>query len=416
MAAVEQSIEAKLALGRHAEVIGRAGAARRRAPVQGAAARAADARALPRRPPGGRPPGLPGRAPGAGRGARASSPASGCGSSRRRCWRRTPAGGAGAGSRARAGHRGAEAAPAAAPADAPERGRDVPDDRHRALVGAVGGGCGRDGGVARPARRADRARRRGARRPAPEDEGGGRLDPQRVPARVRRARVRGRPARVAGRRDVARRPRPACARGPPHRRGARARRRLLRPRAQQGRPRCAGSRTAARRCSRRPPGSWCTTGSRPAPSSWTWARTSCATCRARSGCSSCALQERCALAAGRAAKDPQDRHGPVRGLSRRARTRSWTPRRAGGSARRRSPARARCSSVMGPRVDDYPGDVVMAVFGVPAAARGRRAARGAGGGRAAPHASGPHAHRRGDRRGDRRARGPGALRSRRATR
>ena len=62
VAAVEQLIEAKLALGRHAEVVGQLETLIAGAPVPRAAARAADARAVPLRPAGRRPPGLPGRA------------------------------------------------------------------------------------------------------------------------------------------------------------------------------------------------------------------------------------------------------------------------------------------------------------------------------------------------------------------
>ena len=87
---MEQLIEAKLALGRHAEVVERAGGADRRVPLPRAPARAADARALPLRPPGGRAAGLPGRAPEAGRASWGSSRASGCASSSGRYSRRTP--------------------------------------------------------------------------------------------------------------------------------------------------------------------------------------------------------------------------------------------------------------------------------------------------------------------------------------
>ena len=50
-------------------------------------------------------------------------------------------------------------------------GGDVPADGHRGLVGPVGGGCGRDGGGARAARRADRAHRGRTRRAAAEGKG-----------------------------------------------------------------------------------------------------------------------------------------------------------------------------------------------------------------------------------------------------
>ena len=154
---VEQLIEAKLALGRHAEVIGGARGARRRAPLPRAAARAADARPLPRRPPGGRAPGLPERAPPARRGARDRA---------RRAPARAGARGAGAGPRARAGScRSASRTPRARAGTrgagrAADRRRHLPAHGHRALVGAVGGGPGRDGRRARVPRRADRPHRR----------------------------------------------------------------------------------------------------------------------------------------------------------------------------------------------------------------------------------------------------------------
>ena len=83
----------ELALGGHAEVVGRARGAHRRAPVPRAPARPAHARPLPLRPPGRGAAGLPGRPPRARRGA---------GHRAGRAAARARARGAGAGSRARA--------------------------------------------------------------------------------------------------------------------------------------------------------------------------------------------------------------------------------------------------------------------------------------------------------------------------
>ena len=67
--ALELLVEAKLALGRHAEVITQLEALIGDHPYRERLRGAADAGALPLRPPGRRARGLPGRAPGAGRGA-----------------------------------------------------------------------------------------------------------------------------------------------------------------------------------------------------------------------------------------------------------------------------------------------------------------------------------------------------------
>ena len=69
VAALEQLVEAKLALGAPCRAGGAAGGADRRASVPGAPAGAADAGPLPLGPPGRRAAGLPGRAQDAGRGA-----------------------------------------------------------------------------------------------------------------------------------------------------------------------------------------------------------------------------------------------------------------------------------------------------------------------------------------------------------
>ena len=71
LAALEERLDVDLALGRARGGRGRARGAGRRAPVPRAAARAADARALPRGPPGRRARGLPARPRRARRGARA---------------------------------------------------------------------------------------------------------------------------------------------------------------------------------------------------------------------------------------------------------------------------------------------------------------------------------------------------------
>ena len=70
LAAVEVRVEADLAAGRHAELVGELQQLTSRAPVARAAARAADARALSQRPPGRRAGGLPPRPRGPRRAAR----------------------------------------------------------------------------------------------------------------------------------------------------------------------------------------------------------------------------------------------------------------------------------------------------------------------------------------------------------
>lgn len=57
--------------------------------------------------------------------------------------------------------------------DPPDRGADVRHVRHRGLDGALGHTAGGDGARARPPLRADRPRRRGARRPLPGIDGRG---------------------------------------------------------------------------------------------------------------------------------------------------------------------------------------------------------------------------------------------------
>ena len=69
VAALEQLFEARLALGRHADVVGQLETSDRRAPLPGRPARAADAGAVSLRPAGRRAAGLPRRAPDIDRGA-----------------------------------------------------------------------------------------------------------------------------------------------------------------------------------------------------------------------------------------------------------------------------------------------------------------------------------------------------------
>ena len=154
--ALEQLIEARLALGAHAEVVGQLETLIAEHPYRAPAGPAAGP--LPLRPAGRRAAGLPGRTPPTGRGARhragrapararASHPGArprvgGLSRARRRGWR-----GSGAWARRAAHGRG-----------------DLPAHRYRGLVGPMGGGSRRNGGGARDARRADRKHRAGPRR------------------------------------------------------------------------------------------------------------------------------------------------------------------------------------------------------------------------------------------------------------
>ena len=155
--------------------------------------------------------------------------------------------GAGDGSRAAPGDAGRarRAAARRLGGDAADGRDDVLPVGHRRLDGAVGARSRRDGGGARPPRRAHRERRGVARRPLPQVQGRGRRDVLGVRVGVRRGATRRspRPARSApsnGRSDCEHR-------GPlrdPHRRGRAARRRLLRP---DGQPRGARARAGRRR-------------------------------------------------------------------------------------------------------------------------------------------------------------------------
>ena len=86
LAALEERIDADLALGRHARARRRARGARRRGPAPRAPAGPADARALPLRPPGGGARGLPRRAPRCSTRSSASSPGSPCSGWSGRSW------------------------------------------------------------------------------------------------------------------------------------------------------------------------------------------------------------------------------------------------------------------------------------------------------------------------------------------
>ena len=222
-------------------------------------------------------------------------------------------------------------------------------------------------------RRADRALRREPPRPAAEDEGRGRFHAHGLPARVGRARVRGRAARVAGRCDLARatstlRVRVALHTGEANERGGDyfgpALNRTARLRAIAD-----GGTTLLSQATRElvhdhlPP----------APSSWTSARTSCATCCAPSGSSSCARPTRRGAHAGTAARDPQDRHRivrvpggqPGRRADPEARRRESAPGASGCAHGVRAIRRRRSRPVSGRRAD---GGLRRA-----ATARGRRA-------------------------------------------
>ncbi len=186
----------------------------RRASLSRAPACPVDAGPVPLRAPGRCAPGLPGRAHGPWSKSWGSSPASVCGNWSEPILAQDPA----------------LAAPAAAPPGGrrgrtrPRRsangGGHLPADRHRGLVGPVGGGCRRDGGCARAARRPDRASRERTRRAAAEGKGRGRRDADGIPARLRRRGLRGGAPADAPRRRMARRARPARAGGAAHRRGA----------------------------------------------------------------------------------------------------------------------------------------------------------------------------------------------------
>ena len=159
VAALEQLIDAKLALGRHVEVVGQLEALIDEHPFRERLRGAADARALPRRPPGGRASGLPERPQDSSSRSSGSSRASACGSWSARCSRRTP----------RSSRRLLRGAGARAEEPPPARRRrgagvELPTGVVTFLLtdiegssGAVGGRRRRDGRRARAPRRADRA-------------------------------------------------------------------------------------------------------------------------------------------------------------------------------------------------------------------------------------------------------------------
>ena len=176
-----------------------------------------------------------------------------------------------------------------------------------------------DGGSARTPRPGDRAHRGRTPRAAAEGQGRGRRDADGVPARVRRGGLCRRASGGPGRRLVARRARPACARRAAQRRGARARRRLLRPGIEPRRQVAgAGARRHDRDVAKRRRRSFTIACLR----MWRWstsAGTSCAACRGQRTCSSCVRSAR-----------PASRRS-----ARRARWSPGHPMRWVGCARRR---------------------------------------------------------------------------------
>ena len=188
-------------------------------------------------PPAGVLPDLGGHRPGAGRAARGRDPA--------RAGDRS-------GAAARDAGRARRAAARRLGADAADRRAHVLHVGHRGLDGAVGARPGGDGRGARPPRRADRRRRRGARRPLPRSRWARATRPCRCSTRRRDA-VAG--ARSPRTRALGAEPWPdglriAVALRAAHRRGRAARRRLLRPTRQPRGARARRRPTAARSCSR----------------------------------------------------------------------------------------------------------------------------------------------------------------------
>src|SRR5215217_6828650 len=142
VAAIGELVDARLALGRHPEVV-----AQLEPPGRGAA-------------------GLPGRQANAGRGARDRAERAAARARAGDPRPRSGARGAGPEARDRRGSRGLVSTGGAA-----HRGSDVPADGHRGLVGPVGVGCRGDGCCARAARRADRGHRGRTRGITAEGEG-----------------------------------------------------------------------------------------------------------------------------------------------------------------------------------------------------------------------------------------------------
>ena len=261
---------------------------------------------------------------------------------------------------------GAAAAPHGAPTRAADRRRDVPAHGHRGLVGALGGGSGGDGRLARAPRRDHRGCTQGARRPAAEVTGGGRLHAHVFPrasdalacaAELRNVAWRG----LGGRRS-------SCASGsrstPARRTSATAtisarrqpRREAEGARGRRGHPAVAGHggdrpRPAARGHgadrSRQP------RAARPvAPERVFELRDGGRTAHHR--------------AAGVHTRGPQDRDGALRRDPRRGGSGETSTRRpAGGSAPIRSPGSRTILERHGATVEDYRATCSMAVFGVP---------------------------------------------------
>ena len=280
---------------------------------------------------------------------------------------------------------------------APERRRDLPAHRHRGLHPALGGRPRGHGGLPPAPRRADRAQRRRPRRPPPQDEGRGRLDPSVFPRASTLACAADLYARfgaVTWHGDIELRVRIALHTGEAHERAGD----YFGPALNRA-ARLRGWRTAEPLLSQatmeivhdRPAGGHGAGGPRRARAAGLSRPERVFELR-REG------EPGAAELPGADARDPEDGDRAVRRAcsTPAATTSASTPRCAGASSHTRSPASERCSSGMG-TVEEYPGDVLMAVFGVPllheddapeprargraapgAAVAGRRARPGAG--------------------------------------